>query len=62
MDSDFRQDLEHLVYEEFDREETSFAELRLTPDEADKLNQHYNIRCVHMYETVYADGKLWYNV
>lgn len=62
MDSDFRQDLEQLVYEVFDREETSFAELRLTPDEAEKLTQHYNIRCVPMDETVYSDGKRWYNV
>ena len=62
MDSDFRQDLEQLVYEVFDREETSFAELRLTPDEAEKLTQHYNMRCVPMDETVYSDGKRWYNV
>lgn len=62
MDSDFRQDLDQLVYEVFDREERSFAELRLTPDKAEKLTQHYNMRCVPMDETVYSDGKRWYNV
>ena len=62
MDSDFRQDLEQLVYEVFDREDTSFAELRLAPDEAKKLTQHYNMRCVPMDKTVYSDGKRWYNV
>lgn len=62
MDSDFRQDLDQLVYEVFDREERSFAELRLTPDEVEKLTQHYNMRCVPMDETVYSDGKRWYNV
>lgn len=62
MDSDFRQDLDQLVYEVFDREETSFAELRLSTDEAEKLTQHYNMRCVPMDDTVYSDGKRWYNV
>ena len=62
MDSDCRQDLERLVYEVFDRDEKSFAELRLTQDEAEKLTQHYNMRCVPMDETIYSDGKRWYNV
>lgn len=62
MDSDGRQNMERLIYEVFYREERSFAELRLTPDEAEKLTQHYNMRCVPMDDTVYSDGKRWYNV
>lgn len=62
MASDFRQDLEQLVYEVFDREEKSFAELRLTADEAETLAKSYSLLCVPMDDTVYSDGKRWYNV
>ena len=62
MDSDFSQDLDQLVYEVFDREEASFAELRLSTDEAENLTQYYHLSCIPMDDTVYSDGKRWYNV
>lgn len=62
MDACKTENLDQLLDEVFYREDRYCAELRLYPDDAEKLVRQYQAQCRQMDGHMYPDGKMWYLV